>query len=145
MVKRENWFLLVTLWPSHIYGTCVYTHTHTHTHTHTKQKKKFNNNKLLVKVKRESGMRAHTCNHSIWWAEPQESLQVQGQPGLQNEFQASQSYIGRHCQEQKQKGLVWLWLFERWYCDSVLAFVFMWPLGQSILVPKDLESGEEPA
>lgn len=49
-------------------------------------------------------MAFHLCNPSIWWAEAQASLQVQGQPGLHDEFQSSQGYIGRHCQEQKLKG-----------------------------------------
>lgn len=49
-------------------------------------------------------MAFHHCNPSIWWAEAQASLQVQDQPGLHDEFQSSQGYIGRHCQEQKLKG-----------------------------------------
>ena len=48
-------------------------------------------------------MEAHTFNPSIWKAEASESLWVQGQPGLQREFQDSQLYQNTKQNKTKQK------------------------------------------
>jgi hypothetical protein len=44
----------------------------------------------------------HTFTPSTWEAEAGESLRVQGQPGLQSEFQNNQVYTEKHCLEKNQ-------------------------------------------
>ena len=82
----EDWYsLLVSV------GTYIYAHAHTHTHTHTHTNKKVN-------IKRGLGMVVKSFNPSTQEAEAGGSLWVQGQPGLQSEFQDSQGcYIEKPC------------------------------------------------
>ena len=47
-------------------------------------------------------MVAHTFNHSTQKAQAGRSLQIQGQPGLESEFQHSQDYKGKPCFKNKQ-------------------------------------------
>jgi hypothetical protein len=46
---------------------------------------------------------ANAFNHSTWEAEASRFLLVLGQPGLQSEFQDSQSYVTRSCLKNKHK------------------------------------------
>jgi hypothetical protein len=46
---------------------------------------------------------AHASNPSTWEIEAGISIGVGGQPGLQSEFQARQSYIQGHCLKRKKK------------------------------------------
>lgn len=57
-------------------------------------------------------MVVHAFNHGIQEAQASGALQIQEQPGLQSQFQASQGYIVRHClsktNKKKRKGKRWI-------------------------------------
>lgn len=55
-------------------------------------------------LNRYPGVVAHTCNSSIQEADVGELLQVQGQHGLHNEFQASVGYSETLSQQNETNG-----------------------------------------
>ena len=68
----------------------------------TKQNKTKQNKTKTKKIWFELGMVVHTFNPSTWKAEA-EDFWVQGQPGLQSEFQDSQGYTEKPCLEKPKK------------------------------------------
>jgi hypothetical protein len=52
---------------------------------------------LIIILKKNLGVMAHTFNPSTREAEAGRVLSIQGQPGLQREFQDSQGYLKRPC------------------------------------------------
>ena len=71
------------------------THTHTHTHTQIKIKQAKRKSEICIwgnKILLSKQVVAHTFNPSTLETEIDRSLWVQGQLGLQNEFQDSQGY-----------------------------------------------------
>jgi hypothetical protein len=57
---------------------------------------------VLLRRKQSRAVAAHAFNPSTWEAEAGD-FWVQGQPGLQSEFQDSQGYTEKPCLEKPQK------------------------------------------